>query len=152
MGDSVPVCMESPIFMNQRIFNRCVEIAKALRPKIKKGKAHHCTFAIKKSKIICIGVNDYDKQHPKHKFGRYEDHKGYTSEYQPCLHSEVSLSIKLGEETWKGLEILNIRIGNNDDVRMSKPCCNCSNLIIKPLNPKKFFYSDNNGELIEMKV
>lgn len=138
--------------MNQRIFNRCVEIAKALRPKYKKGKSHHCSFAIKKGKIVCIGVNDYDCMHPYHKFGKYQNHKGYEDEYKPSKHSEVDLAIKLGEDSWSGLEILNVRIGNDMRVRMSKPCTNCSNIIIKPLRPKKVFYSDNKENVIEMEI
>jgi len=138
--------------MNERIFNRCIEVAKALRPNIKSGKAHHCSFAISKSRIICIGVNDYKTQHPYHKFGVYKNNKGYSSGYKACKHSEVDLAIKLGLSNWSGLEIVNIRIGNKGDVRLAKPCCNCKTIIIDAMMPKRMYYSDNDGKSEQLEL
>ena len=137
--------------MNQKILNRCVEFARALKPDVKYGKSHHVSFAIYKSKIICIGQNDYTKLHPHHKYGKYENYaKEYASEYKPCIHSEVSLAIRLGEDNWRDYEIVNVRVGNDGKVRSSKPCLNCENLIIKALKPKRLFYSDDNENFHEL--
>jgi deoxycytidylate deaminase len=130
--------------MNIRVFNRCVEMARALKPAIKSGKSHHISAAIYKNKIICVGVNDYRKFHPYYKFGRYEDHKGFATEYRPSLHSEISLICKLGEENLSDFEILNVRIGADDKIRMSCPCFNCAR-VLQSLGPKRVYFSNDEG-------
>jgi len=136
--------------MNIRIYNRAVEIAKAMKPKTQNGKSAHSTFIIRQSRIICIAVNDYLKPHNAKKFGRYGNWKGFLTPYRPSTHSECAAVAKLGEEDISDYEFLNLRIDNNGNVNMARACPNCHNAI-KSFGggPKKMFYSDNNGELAQ---
>jgi len=137
--------------MNQRIYNRAVEIAKALMPKDIEGKSYHCSFAVRKSRIVCVGQNSYTKIHPYHKWGRYENHKNFPGEYRPNLHSECSLAIRLGEEDLSNYTILNIRINRRGQPVMSDFCINCFNLL-RNLNAKRLFYSDSDGMMQQRSI
>lgn len=130
---------------------RCYEVAKALTPANKLGKSHHCSMAIRKSKIVAIGVNDYCKLHPTHRFGKYSDAR-FETEYRPSLHSEVNLVARLGEENWSDYEVVNVRISSMGNLSMAKPCANCERLIIRPFAPKRLFYSDNEGKFQQMEL
>lgn len=125
-------------------------MARVLKPRVKIGKSHHCSFAVYKSRVICVGVNDYTKSHRHHRFGHYRDYKGFTTPYEASMHSEAALAIRLGEESWEDYEIVNIRVGNNDDIRMACPCANCVNMLIKPLGPKRVFYSTDANDFQEL--
>jgi hypothetical protein len=134
--------------MNQRIYNRCLEAAKALKPKVQSGKSFHASFLIRKSKIICIATNNYNKAHNHNRFGRYDNWKGFESEYRPCIHSEVQILIRNGETDISDCELLNIRVDNNKNANMSKCCPNCARLLLQIDGPpKKVFYSDGEGNL-----
>ena len=134
--------------MNNRLFNRCVEFSKALKPKIQNGKSFHVSFLVKKSRIICVATNNYKKLHNTKRFGTYDNWKGFESEYRPCIHAEVNVLIKTGETDISDCEMLNIRIDNNGGANMSKPCPNCSRLLSSLDGPpKKVFYSDGDGNL-----
>lgn len=133
--------------MNQRILNRCVEVARALKPKvIEGGTRFHASFAIKKSAIAAIGVNDYNKLHPYHKFGKYKNYKGFETEYVASIHSECALAVKMGVTDWSDFEIVNIRVGSKGNIMMSAACANCAKSIIAPLNPRRVYYSTNEGK------
>ena len=138
--------------MNNKILKRCIEISRALRPNNPVGKSHHTSFAVYKSRIVCVGMNDYKKSHPYHKIGVYEDHKGFETAYRASLHSEVSLAIKMGLEDWNDYEIVNVRIGFDDKIRIACPCKNCEIHIIKALKPKRVFFTDNNEQFVEMNL
>jgi hypothetical protein len=135
--------------MNLRIYNRAISIAKALKPSKIFGKSFHSTFIIRKSKIVCIGVNNYNKAHNSNRFGTYKNYKNLPGEYRPSTHSEINAIIRYGEEDLSGHEILNIRINNNGVPTISQCCPNCKK-IIESLNPKKVYHSNLNGELEEL--
>lgn len=141
------VCAKLCEAMNQRIYQRALEISRALKPKVQSGKSHHVCFLIRKSKIICIGVNNYKKTHNQNRFGVYQNHKGFKTEYRPCVHAEGNLLIKNGETDISDCELLNIRIDNSGKPNMAKPCLNCFG-VLSSLDgpPKKVFYSDEGGE------
>jgi deoxycytidylate deaminase len=130
--------------MNQRSYMRAVEIATALKSKKALGKSHHCAFIYRNGKIMSIGVNDYTKQHNSKRFGKYEDHKGYTTEYKACRHAEISSIIRYGEEDLRDCEMLVVRIDNRKNANLSKCCINCAR-VLQGLNIKKVFYSDGDG-------
>jgi len=136
--------------MNQRIFNRCVEIAKALKHNKVTGKSFHGSFIVRKSRIICIATNNYNKAHNDKKFGRYDNWKGYETEYKPCVHSELAVIVKYGETDLSDCEFVNVRVDNNGNANMSKACPNCFRLIASLGGPpKKLFYSDGEGNMIQ---
>ena len=134
--------------MNQRIYKRCLEVAKAMKPRVQNGKSYHVCYLIRKGKVICIGTNDYTKTHNVKRFGKYENWKGFESEYRPCIHAEISTLIRNGETDLSNYEVLNVRIDNNNNANMSLPCPNCFR-ILSSLDgpPRKVFYSDAEGNL-----
>ena len=136
--------------MNRRIYNRALEICRALKPQAQTGSKFHVSFLVKKSRITCIGVNNYNRVHLAHRFGEYSSFKFPGSQYRPSLHSECSLAIRAGLESWEGFEMLNIRIDNNGEAANSKPCANCAK-VVAALHPKRAFYSVSNGEFEEFK-
>ncbi len=126
--------------MNCQTYTRVLEIARALKPRAQTGDRFHVSVLIRKRKIVCIGVNDYNKSHLAHRFGAYQSHKFSKDEYRPSLHSECSLAIRAGIENWNGYEMVNVRIDNNGRAAMSKCCPNCER-VVKALQPNKIYYS-----------
>lgn len=112
-------------------FKRLEEIARALKPIHQSGKSFHVTFVYKKNKMICIAHNDYRKNHPYHRFGRYHPTKGDGGKYIAGLHSECSALIKLGLDDCSHLTFINLRINNRNESAISKPCRNCQKVLDK---------------------
>jgi deoxycytidylate deaminase len=134
--------------VNAKLGKRLIEISKALKPQKATGSKFHCSFAIRQNKIACIGWNDYNKPHCEKRFGKYENHKGFETEYRASRHAESHLLIRLGEENLDGYEIVNVRISNNNEPIMSRPCINCARMFLSlDRPPRKVFYSDNSGEI-----
>lgn len=125
-----------------------MEISRALKPKVQSGKSHHSSFLIRKGKIVCIGNNDYTKMHNVKRFGVYENWKGFESEYRPCIHSEIKILIRYGEDDLSDCEMLNVRVDNTNNINMSKACPNCFRILSSLEGPpRKLFYSDSEGNL-----
>lgn len=129
--------------MNQKLVDRYIEVARALRPKRQNGRSFHITCIFDKRKLLSIGVNDYTKDHPRHKYGVYLPTKpGFN--YTSGIHSECRAIEKLVNTSYSKLKVLNIRIDNNGEVNLSKPCLNCEKLI-KKLGFKRVFYTTKDG-------
>lgn len=125
-------------------FNNYIDIAKALKCHKQTGRSFHVTFAVQKKKVLAIGINNYDRVVSKIKYGQY---KIYGPEsYKPCLHSEISVILKLGREDCSNIEFYNIRIDNNNEIASSKPCNNCMNMF-NILGFKKIYYINNQGKI-----
>lgn len=117
-------------------YNRIIEICYALKDKGSTGRCFHTSIIINKSKILSIGINNYNKTHPKLKeFG-----------YNPLskLHSEMAACLRLGLTDCSNLTIVNIRINRNNKLDNSKFCNGCQNLI-RQLNFSKAFYTNKLG-------
>lgn len=88
----------------------------------------------KQKKIISKGYNTSQKSvkrlHPR--FQRWPH----------SIHAEVDAIIK-AKKNLKGCSLLVIRINNNSQFRMSKPCSNCSKYI-EYVGIKNIFYSISN--------
>lgn len=128
-----------------------MEISRALKPQKETGKAFHTCIAIRKGKIACIGWNNYGKLHNFYRYGQFENWKGLPGEYKPSLHAECSLCIRMGAENLSDYEILNIRIGNRNQIALSQPCLNCQR-ILRAVYPKKVFYSTNDEKYCELSL
>lgn len=126
--------------MNLKTYLRAVEISRALKPSRQTGSRFHTSVLIRKNRIVCLGINDYNRTHLSHRFGEYKSFKFPDADYRPSLHSECSLAIRAGLESWDGLEMLNVRIDNNGAVVNSCPCLNCRR-VVRALGPKRVFYS-----------
>lgn len=128
-----------------------IEIARALKGKHQTGQFFHVTFICRKRKVISIGINNYNKLCPEHKFGSYKPIKTERQEtYIPGVHSEISAIIKAGREDCSDLCFFNIRIGNNNQIAPSKPCVNCQR-VLNQLGYKAIYYFDTKGQLNVLK-
>lgn len=135
--------------MNNRLLEKCVEIARTLKPRHNSGKAFHISAACVRNRIVCVGWNDYRVILNQKKWGVYENTKSLPGKYIPSRHSEVHLCQRLGEDYSDKLEVVNVRIGASGNVLMSKPCANCERVILPTLNYRRFFYSNDQGEFEE---
>lgn len=129
--------------MNKTL-EKCVEITRGLKPRKQNGRNFHTTFIFLKNRILSIGYNNYKKHHPYHKMGKYFGYKTNPEKYQPCLHSEISAILKLGEEDLSKCFIVNVRIDANNKLAMAKPCSNCQR-VLNQVGFKKLFYSSEKG-------
>lgn len=130
--------------LNERVLNKALEITKAMQGQKKSGKSFHTSFAIQKNRIVCVGWNSYFKPHNQLRFGKYKKTR-LPGEYIPCRHSECHLCEKLDEESWRDYEILNVRMNNLGEPRLALPCANCMEKVVIPMNPKRFYYTLNDG-------
>lgn len=126
----------------RRRIEHYVEIARALKPTNQTGQFFHTTFICKKRKILAIGINNYNKTIDTRKWGEYKPNKALNTEsYRPGIHSEISALIKLGREDCSDLDFYNIRIGNNDEIMVSRPCPNCQR-VLEQVGFKNVYYYD----------
>jgi hypothetical protein len=121
-------------------FARMERIAKALKPHHQNGKSFHVSFGYHGSKLLAIGINDYSKAHRSHIFGEYKANKR-GSKYQSGIHSEISMLLKLGLEDCSHLTVVNIRIDNNGNPAISKPCVNCQ-AVLDQVSYKALWFHD----------
>lgn len=125
--------------MDKRL-EKCIEISLGLRPSKQTGRSFHTTFIFDKKRILSIGTNDYNKHHPYHKMGEYRGFKSNPEHYRPCLHSEISALLRLGEEDCSRYVFINVRIDNNNKISIAKPCQNCQK-ILDGVGYKKIIYT-----------
>jgi prepilin-type processing-associated H-X9-DG protein len=124
-------------------FGKLEEITRALKSSKQTGKSFHTTFAFRGNKLLSIGINNYNKQHPSHKFGKYVPTKS-EGNYIAGIHSEISSVIKLGLEDCSDITFVNLRIDNNNKLANSKPCLNC-NRVLDQLGYKNIWYFDGHS-------
>ncbi len=119
--------------MNKQILERCTEIARSLyvEPDL---RSFHCTFLVHRRRIIAIGVNER-KTHPvnlEHPYIAREYPYANISE-TVGTHSELKAIRK-----WRywyptispdRLQVINIRLNRQLELRMSKPCQGCRSLL-----------------------
>ena len=87
----------------------------------------------KRDRILSIGVNSYNKSHPKQ--AEYAKRVGQPKKIY--LHAEVDAILRLKEE---GHNIYTVRLNKQGEMRYSKPCPICS-LAIKEAGIKYSYYS-----------
>lgn len=131
--------------------HRYVNLAKALFRKgaTSNGRTFNVCFAVKKSKIIAIGLNDYDRQMPSYSRLFKTVYKKYgESSYTPCLHAEMSVLFKLGIDDVSDYSFYNVRLNKSCHCCNSQPCSNCYR-ILKMTNAKHIYYYDNDMNICE---
>lgn len=135
-----------------KLGDRAIEIARALRPAKVTGRNFHVTLIAKNSKILAIGWNNYNRGHSLKRFGKYRGYKNSPEKYRPSLHSEIAACIKLGKESLRGYDLINVRIGNDGrSVLLSKPCKNCAN-VLRQLRPKRVFFTNDKGNFEKLEI
>ena len=121
--------------------SRYVDITKSLRP-VNLNKYFHCTFVFKGSNLLKIGINNYKKIHPYHKYGMYISEKESRKyEYHAGLHSEVDAIIKLGKTDCSDFSFLNIGLTKAGELTNSRPCTNCQRVLEQVGYKKIIFYN-----------
>ncbi len=124
--------------MKFTILRECVRIATernsfTLHPSY--SQYPHMSFIIQDNKIIEFGYNRCGK--PPHGFGYADFHK---------IHSETDAYRKAKGvlDKFKYFEMINIRIGKNNDLKISKPCKCCMNFL-KTIKCSKVYFSTDKG-------
>ena len=107
---------------------RAIEISKALKPKYQSGQHFHTSFAFQRSKIISIAWNNYDLEHLHHKYGQYKPTRDKDAKYKASRHSEICLLQKLILPP-QDLVLINVKIDNNNQPSLAKPCDNCIKVV-----------------------
>lgn len=125
--------------MSQKLVDRYIEIARALKPLKQNGRAFHLTAIFDKRKVLSIGVNSYLKSHPSRKFGVYSSKND--GEYNPKCHSEIHSLLKLGECDCSNYTFLNIRLTKDGKPALAKPCHNCFSVLKNQVGFKRIIYT-----------
>jgi hypothetical protein len=129
--------------MKKSLFNEVVSIARSkmhLHPEF--DHFLHFTFIIQDNKVIEWGMNHAGM--PRKHYGYHKDDITFV----PKTHAEVDSYKKARGllDKSKSFLAINIRLNRFGELRMSKPCKCCYNLL-KNLGCKRFYYSSNVGFL-----
>lgn len=119
------------------MFDKLIEMAYELKD-LPQGNFRHFTFIVRKNKVLSMGWNKGFKTHPSAKKLGYKF---------SGIHSELDAFQNLTYQ-YKQLihkcNIVNIRINNFGQIRLSKPCRHCEPWL-KALNARNIYYSTNEG-------
>lgn len=130
------------------IIEQSLDIALSLLPKAKnarhsKNKFFHFALGFKKSRLLAIGQNNPEKTHPQalmlaRRFNTDTEH--------PYLHAETDLISRLWGKTYidSSLKVVVVRLNKRGELRCSKPCDQCSQ-VLNALGIHKVWWSENNG-------
>lgn len=132
------------------IIDQAMDISLSLLPKAKtsrngRNKFFHFAFGFKKNRLLAIGQNNPEKTHTQAFIiaKKFNDHVGL--EY-PYLHAETDLISRLWGKYYidSSLKIILIRLNKRGELRCSKPCERCDQ-ILKALDVKKIWWSTDYG-------
>lgn len=132
--------------------HRYVNLAKAMFRKgaTSNGRTFNMTFAVKKSKIIAVGLNDYDRQMIGYNRKLKATYKTFgESSYVPCLHSEMSALLKLGLDDCSDIAFYNVRLNRTCHCCNSQPCSNCLRML-RSIGYKHIYFYDNDMNICEI--
>lgn len=115
---------------------RVIERARtAISGKPHSDKFNHASLICYKGRILTIGLNNQYKTHTK------------ASQDWPFLHSELDSILQFKRKTRIDLadtELYNVRVGKSGRLLMSRPCSECTKLVIAA-NFKNVYYTNNLG-------
>jgi hypothetical protein len=130
------------------IIEQSVGIAITLLPKVKmnrntKNKFFHFAFGYKKNKLLAIGQNNPEKTHTQALV--LAQRFNLQNEY-PYLHAETDLISRLWGKHYvdSSLKMVIVRLNKRGQLRCSKPCERCDQ-IIRSLGLNKVWWSTENG-------
>lgn len=111
-------------------------------------RCRHFSFIFDRSKLLSIGLNS-KKTHPKNlKFSYLNKKKDVISD-QIGTHSELSAILRLENENYKKLTLINTRINQKNQFDFSKPCEGCCQMILN-FGIKDIYYTNKEGKFIKM--
>lgn len=148
LNDAKPVVSKT---VRSRMCNY-VDIAKAMFSKgaTSNGRTLNFTFVARKSKLLSIGQNNYQRfmigyiPSLRTKYLKYGE-----KTYIPSLHSEMSALFRLGLEDCSNLDFYNIRIDKNNRCKNSAPCANCFR-ILNIVGYKHIYFYDDDMDICEV--
>lgn len=130
------------------IIEQSVGIALTLLPKAKqnrntKNKFFHFAFGYKKNKLLAIGQNNPEKTHTQALL--LSQRFNIQNEY-PYLHAETDLFSRLWGKFYidNSLKMVIVRLNKHGQLRCSKPCEKCDQ-IIRSLGLTKVWWSTDDG-------
>lgn len=129
------------------MFEKYVEITKALMNEGFDTRTFHTTFLLKKNRLQKIGIN-LNKTHPANLKYNYFTKDGNDIRSMVGVHSELSAILKYGKEDCSDCVFVNIRIDKKGKLAMAKPCKGCQDLL-KQIGYKKLFFTNEEGEFQE---
>jgi tRNA(Arg) A34 adenosine deaminase TadA len=102
----------------------------------------HATYIIRKNNILSVGWNHARKTHP--------DLRRFGSKYFH-IHSEFSAirRFPLPPRELEKCTFVNVRIGKDGLLRLSKPCIVCATML-SYFNVTDIFYTDDCGKFIKL--
>lgn len=131
--------------------HRYVNLAKALfrQGATSHGRTFNACFAVKKSQVIAIGLNDYDRdmsgynRHLKTVYKKYGE-----KTYVPSLHAEISSILKIGIDDCSALSFYCIRLDRGCHCQNSQPCANCMRML-RMVRAKNIYFYDKDMRICE---
>lgn len=132
--------------------HRYVNLAKAMFRKgaTSGGRTFNVCFAVKKSKIVAIGLNDYDRRMTGYCKSLKATYKKYGQDsYEPCLHAEMSALLKLGHDDCSDMSFYNVRLNKACHCCNSQPCSNCLHML-NLVGFKHIYFYDNDMRICEI--
>lgn len=133
--------------------HRYVNIAKALFRKgaTSHGRTFNVCFAVKKSTIIAIGLNDYNRDMSGYNRRLKTAYKKYgEASYVPSLHAEMSAILKIGIDDCSAMSFYNVRLDKGSHCKNSQPCANCLRML-KMVKAKNIYFYSKDMEICEAK-
>lgn len=127
--------------MNLSTQNKLIEFAIADAPNIEHNFKHF-TFILERNKILSVGKNNPEKTHPLAlKFGHRFN----------CIHSELAAIVNFPRPNiyLRACTLVNVRVGVNGDIRISKPCHVCQ-YMLAAFNITDIYYTNRNGNFERM--
>lgn len=96
------------------------------------------------SRLVGLGFNNYNKEHPRHKFGEYKPTRGDSKNYKASLHAETDLLRRLKHDP-QDVSFYVVRIDNNNQIALARSCQNCLS-VLKKCGFRKIIYSISENE------
>lgn len=131
--------------------HRYVNFAKAVFRKgaTSHGRTFNVCFAVKKSRIIAIGLNDYDRDMSGYNRQLKTVYKKFGEDsYIPSLHAEISAILKIGIDDCSAMSFYNVRLDKDCHCRNSQPCANCLRML-KMVKAKNIYFYNKDMEICE---
>lgn len=130
------------------IIKNSIQISLSLLPKAKNArnsnnKFFHFAYAYRKNKLLAIGQNNPDKTHTQ---ALKIANRFNTDSTYPYLHAETDLISRMWGKYYidSTLKIVLVRLNKHGQLRNSKPCFKCQQ-ILEALEIDKVYWSINNG-------
>jgi len=124
-------------------FSKSIELARALWERNYETRCQHFSFVFYKGRLLTIGRNKI-RTHPTN----LKNPTNFDSTHSKGICSELAAAIKLKNKTdisFSKLIMINVRLDKNLNVKMSRPCSSCQNLIAY-LKPKQLYFTDDEGK------